>query len=86
MVLNGLDESDYKIIWSAPEGHDYALQFRRQNERDWVFSEIAINKQTATKWFKQCVEKGTYGIEYRVVRVSRYPPCAITQIINYHKD
>ena len=85
-MLDDFDEHDFSAIWSASEGNDYAVQFRRENEREWTCSEIALSKQTAINWFQGVMQNPAYGVEYRVVRLSRYPPCPVTQIISYFKD
>lgn len=86
MIITGLEEKDYAEIWCAPEGNDYATQFRRQNEREWVFTDFALSQKTALLWFTSSTQNPAYGVEYRVVRLSRYPPCSVVQILNYYKD
>lgn len=83
MSLLGLNERDYTYIWNAPEGNDYATQFRRQNEKDWYFSDYALSKQTAIDWLVTHTQDQALSVEYRIVRLSRYPPCSVVQVIMY---
>lgn len=85
-MLSGLSESCYREIWEAPEGNDYAVQFRRENERDWCYIEFAISQRTSLQIFGESVKNGMTSAEYRVVRLSRYPPCSVTAVIKYHKE
>lgn len=85
-ILDDFDEHDFSAIWSASDGNDYAVQFRREGERSWTCSEIALSKQTAIDWFRGAMQNPAYGVEYRVVRLSRYPPCPVTQIVSYFKE
>lgn len=86
MVLTGLDDECYKDIWNAPDGHDYAVQFRRQGEQTWIYSDFAMSHERAVVWITNCTQTSYGGSEYRLVKLSRYPPCSITQIIRYYKD
>lgn len=86
MVITGLDESCYTEIWQAPEGNDYASQFRRRDEREWSFTDFALSKKTALNWFSEATQHASPGAEYRVVRLSRYPPCSVVQVISYYRE
>lgn len=83
MILTGLAENNYAEIWNAPEGNDYAVQFRRQGEKEWYFSDFALSKKTAMNWFAYQTKDSPTTTEYRVVKLSRYPPCPVVQIISY---
>lgn len=85
MILIGLDERDYAEIWQALEGNEYATQFRRENERDWSFTDLALSKKTASEWFRNATQNPTNGVEYRIVRLSRYPPCSVVEVICYYR-
>lgn len=85
-MFDEFDEADFRTIWSAPEGNEYAVQFRREGERDWNCAEVALSKQTASKWFSDITQAPAYGVEYRMVKLSRYPPCPVNQIISYFKE
>lgn len=86
MVLNGLDESCYTDIWNAPEGNDYAVQFRRKDESLWSYIDFAICYKTASAVMSKSVGNLAFHSEYRIVKLSRYPPCSVCEIIKYHKD
>lgn len=86
MILSGLSEEDYVEIWQAPEGNDFAVQFRRETERDWCFTDYALSKNTAMNTFNSFTQNANSGVEYRVVRLSRYPPCSIVQVITYFES
>jgi hypothetical protein len=83
MYMLGLDEDAYKEIWHAPEGHVYATQFRRQGERDWMFADYALSKNIAYNWFASVIGDNYGGSEYRIVILSRYPPCSVSQIVKH---
>lgn len=86
MIISNLTDDDYQSIWEAPEGNEYATQFRREGDREWSFTDIAITRKTAYEWFSSCVQQAAYGVEYRVVRLSRYPPCTVVQVISHYKE
>lgn len=78
-----LDENEYGQIWSAPNGNEYAIQIRAVGDREWVTSEFAISKITALNWLASMIDHGRFGTEYRVVKLSRYPPCSVTEVVKY---
>lgn len=86
MVITGLDEDCYADIWNAPDGNDYAVQFRRKDEKEWSYMDFALSCKTALNIMADASGNLAYGTEYRVVRLSRYPPCSVHQIIKYHKE
>lgn len=85
MFFTNLDQECYEDIWHAPEGNDYAIQFKRDGEREWSILDYAVSKPTAIELYNDTVVDGFSGTEYRLVRLSRYPPCSVQQILKSHK-
>lgn len=86
MVLTELDDDCYKDIWHAHDGHDYAVQLRRIGEKTWVYCDFAMQHKKAVEWMVNCSQTSYGGSEYRIVKLSRYPPCSITQVLRHYKD
>jgi len=86
MVLSGLDESCYEDIWNAPAGNEYAVQFRRKDEKEWNYMDFALSKTTALNIMASSMGNLAFGTTYRVVRLSRYPPCSVQEIIKFHVE
>lgn len=86
MILTDLDEKEWEEIWRAPEGNEYSVQYKAVNEKKWNILEFALSKQTAMLSFAQTTSMASPGHEYRVVKLSRYPPCSVVAVIKYLRE
>ena len=86
MILTELNEKEWEEIWTAPEGSDYSVQYKSVNDRSWYIIEYALSKKTALMSFSQTISRASSGYEYRVVKLSRYPPCSVVAVIKYLRE
>ena len=77
------DAADYERIWQAPEGCDYAIQYRRPDVREFHTYEMAVALQEARAVFNEIQGTLPQGAEVRLVTLSRYPPCSVSKVILY---
>ncbi len=85
-MINGeFDEGEWQQIWSAPEGNEYCVQFRLANEKKWFIMDYALSKPTAIHVFSNTISSPSPGCEYRIVKLSRYPPCSVVAVVRYIK-
>ena len=84
-LTNQLDEEQANQLYHAAEGFDYAVQNREPDNRVWNTIIFAIPKVEAKGSFRSFVEYAGIGYEYRVVRLSRYPPNAVVEVVAYFK-
>jgi len=85
-MFNGeLDETEWSEVWHAPEGNDYTVQYRRSGEKAWFITAFALSKATAIEWFNNATSSPMEGCEYRIVKLSRYPPCSVAAVIKYFR-
>ena len=80
-VLIDFTDDDYEKIWRAPNGSDYGVQKKHAAERQWSTYLIAVQKEEAIRWLAQASEFVMAEDTYRVVRLSRYPPCSVVEVI-----
>ena len=81
----GLSETQQQALFHAPEGSDYAIQNREANGRYWNTVTFALTRSEAKESFSGFKDYANAGYEYRVVRLSRYPPNAAVEVISYFK-
>lgn len=80
-ILTDFTDGDYERIWNAPNGSEYGVQKKHEMERHWNTYLIAVPKEEALRWLNQAAEFVTPECSYRVVRLSRYPPCSVVEVI-----
>jgi len=85
MFFSDLTSDCYEDIWNAPMGNEYSIQFKREGEREWSTLDYAVSKETAINLYNETKVDGFSGVEYRLVRLSRYPPCSVQEILKTHK-
>lgn len=80
-----LDEQQQLGLYYAPEGHDYAIQNKKTNDRNWNTIIFALSRSEAKESFSGFKNYANIGYEYRLVRLSRYPPNTPVEVISYFK-
>lgn len=80
-LLIDFTDDDYERIWTAPNGCEYGVQKKHAAERQWSTYLIAVPKNEAIQWLAQASEFVMAEDTYRVVRLSRYPPCSVVEVI-----
>ena len=81
----GLNEQQQLELFHAPEGHDYGIQNREMNARSWNTISFALSKSEAKESFAGFKDFANIGYEYRLVRLSRYPPNTAVEVVSYFK-
>jgi hypothetical protein len=84
-LTNQLTDEQMSILYHAPEGSDYAIQNKEPNAKRWNTISYALSKSEAKESFSGFKDYANPGYEYRVVRLSRYPPNAAVEVISYFK-
>ena len=84
-LTNQLTDEQMSILYHAPEGFDYAVQNRELNARSWNTITFALTRSEAKESFSGFKDYANAGYEYRLVRLSRYPPNAAVEVISYFK-
>lgn len=84
-LTNQLTDEQINILYNAPEGFDYAVQNREPNARSWNTVIFAASRSEAKESFAGFKDYANSGYEYRVVRLSRYPPNTAIEVISYFK-
>jgi hypothetical protein len=79
------DTVDYEKIWQAPEGCEYAVQYKRPDTRDFFTYEIALPLNEARNLYTGMQDTLPSGAEIRVVVLSRYPPCSVSKVVLYRE-
>ena len=85
-LANELNEEQMGVIYNAPDGFEYAVQNKEIAGRSWNTILYCLPKREAKQSFKNCVEHSYIGYEYRAVRLSRYPPCSVVEVISYFRS
>lgn len=80
-LLTDFTDDDYERIWTAPNGADYGVQKKHAAEKHWSTYLFAVPKEAAVQWLAQASEFVMAEDTYRVVRLSRYPPCSVVEVI-----
>ena len=81
----GLNEQQQQALYYAPEGHDYGIQNKEANARHWNTISFALTRSEAKESFSGFKDYANIGYEYRLVRLSRYPPNTPVEVISYFK-
>ena len=87
VVLSGqtLNDQQQQALYYAAEGHDYGIQNKEANARHWNTIVFGLSKSEAKESFSGIKDYANAGYEYRLVRLSRYPPNAAVEVISYFK-
>lgn len=72
------DDIYSEVLWSLPDDQMYTLQYREEGEK-WV----STNEFNTKQRMKERMLSMPDHRHYRVVRISKYPPHGVFEVIYY---
>jgi hypothetical protein len=85
MLYSSLSSEEQEQLWKAPEGHEYSVQYRNGDCEQWYIYNFALYRKEAIEFYNDLISNSGSNAEYRIVKLSRYPPCSVTEVVKYKK-